>query len=115
VKQETAKRRVYESQLAYLQAGNVDGLVENQDADGASRVSVDEQVNGTAALKAEFRNYAELLGNLDVLSTDEFAESGDGIFFEATVKTSPGQTNVYYHVWVMHGEKISHHFTGVYP
>jgi hypothetical protein len=112
--QETAKRRLYEAQIRYLQAGDVDGLIDNQYTDDATLVSFDNQIKGNAALKEYFRGYLQMLGTLDVLSTDKFVETDDSLFFQATVKTSLGEARVY-DAWVLRGDKISHHFTGVYP
>src|SRR6266508_2295866 len=95
--QESAKRRFYDAQIRYLQAGDVDDLI-----------------TGNAALKEYFRGYLQMLGTLDILSTDKFVETDDSLFFQATVKTSLGEAKVY-DAWVLRDGKISHHFTGVYP
>jgi len=112
--EETARRRLYEDQIRFLRAGDVEGLIDNQYTDDATLVSFDTQVTGAAALKEHFRGYLEALGNLDVLSTDKFVETGDTIFFEAKVKTDLGEATVY-DAWVLRGGKIAYHFTGVYP
>lgn len=112
--QESAKRRFYEEQIRYLQAGDVDGLIDNQYTDDATLVSFDNQIKGNAALKEYFRGYLGMLGSLDVLSTDKFVETDDSLFFQATVKSRLGKATVY-DAWVLRDGKISHHFTGVYP
>jgi ketosteroid isomerase-like protein len=114
VAQESPKRRFYEAQIRYLQAGDVDGLIDNQYTDDATLVSFDNQITGNAALKEYFRGYLQMLGTLEVLSTDKFVETDESVFFQATVRSSLGEARVY-DAWVLRDGKISHHFTGVYP
>jgi hypothetical protein len=111
---ETGKRQLYEAQLRYLQAGDVDGLIDNQYTDDALLVSFDNQIRGNAALKDYFRGYLQVLGTIEVLSTDRFVETDDTVFFEATMKTNLGQARVFV-AWVLRDGKISYHFTGVHP
>jgi hypothetical protein len=111
---ETGKRQLYEAQLRYLQAGDVDGLIDNQYTDDALLVSFDNQIRGNAALKEYFRGYLQVLGTIEVLSTDRFVETDDTVFFEATMKTNLGQARVF-DAWVLRDDKISYHFTGVNP
>jgi hypothetical protein len=111
---ETGKRQLYEAQLRYLQAGDVDGLIDNQYTDDALLVSFDNQIRGNAALKDYFRGYLQVLGTIEVLSTDRFVETDDTVFFEATMKTNLGQARVF-DAWVLRDGKISYHFTGVHP
>jgi predicted SnoaL-like aldol condensation-catalyzing enzyme len=112
--EDTAKRQFYEAQIRYLQAGDVEGLIDNQYTEDATLVSFDNQITGNAALKEYFTGYLKMLGNLEVLSTDRFVETDDSLFFQATVKTDLGQA-VVFDAWVLRDGKISHHFTGVYP
>ena len=112
--QESVKRRMYETQIRYLEVGDVDGLIDIHYTADAILVSFDRQVKGNAALKEHFRDYLLMLGDFDVLSTDKFVETDDTVFFEATVRTSLGEARVF-DAWVLQGGKISHHFTGVYP
>jgi hypothetical protein len=51
------------------------------------------------------------LGDIKLKSTEQFAESAGSIFFEATIDVSAGEARVY-DVFVLDGEKASHHFTG---
>jgi hypothetical protein len=111
---ETGKRQLYEAQLRYLQAGDVDGLIDNQYTDDALLVSFDNRIRGNAALKDYFRGYLQVLGTIEVLSTDRFVETDDTVFFEATMKTNLGQARVF-DAWVLRDGKISYHFTGVHP
>jgi hypothetical protein len=111
---DSSKRPFYEAQIQYLVAGDVEGLIDNQYTDDATLVSFDNQIKGNAALKTYFKGYLEMLGSLEVVSTDKFVETDDALFFEATVNTNFGQAKVF-DAWVLRDGKISHHFTGVYP
>jgi len=111
---ESPKRQFYDAQIGYLVAGDVEGLIDNQYTEDATLVSFDNQITGNAALKEYFKGYLQMLGNLEVVSTDKFVETDDSLFFEATVNTSLGQAKVF-DAWVLRDGKISHHFTGVYP
>jgi hypothetical protein len=112
--EESTKRQFYDAQIGYLVAGDVEGLIDNQYTDDATLVSFDNQIHGNAALKVYFKGYLDMLGKLEVVSTDKFVETDDSLFFEATVNTNFGQAKVF-DAWVLSGGKISHHFTGVYP
>ena len=111
---DSPKRQFYEAQIRYLVAGDVESLIDNQYTDDATLVSFDNQIKGNAALKEYFKGYLQMLGNLEVVSTDKFVETEDSLFFEATVNTNFGQAKVF-DAWVLRDGKISHHFTGVYP
>ena len=111
---DSPKRRLYDAQIEYLVAGDVEGLIDNNYTDDAQLVSFTNQIKGNAALKEYFKGYLQMLGKLEVLSTDKFVETDDSLFFEATVNTSMGQA-VVFDAWVLRDGKISHHFTGVYP
>jgi ketosteroid isomerase-like protein len=110
----TGKRQLYEAQIRYLQAGDVDGLIDNQYTEDALLMSFDHQIRGSSALKEYFKGYLQVLGTIEVLSTDRFVETPDSVFFEATMRTNLGQAQVF-DAWVLRGGKISHHFTGVHP
>jgi ketosteroid isomerase-like protein len=110
----SAKRQLYEAQIRYLQAADVDGLIDNQYTEDALLVSFDNQIRGNVALKEYFRGYLQVLGAIEVLSTDRFVETDDTVFFEATMRTNLGQARVF-DAWVLRDGKISYHFTGVHP
>jgi hypothetical protein len=110
----SAKRLFYEEQIRLLQAGDADALIDDHYTDDATLVSFDKTVKGNAALKEHFGGYLKMLGKLELLSTDHFVETDDSIFFQATMKTDLGQATVF-DAWVFRDDKISYHFTGVYP
>jgi ketosteroid isomerase-like protein len=111
---QSSKRELYEAQIRYLQAADVDGLIDNQYTDDALLVSFDHQIRGNAALKEYFRGYLQVLGTVEVLSTDRFVETDDAVFFEATMRTNLGEARVF-DAWVLRDDKIAYHFTGVHP
>ena len=109
---DTPKKRMYENQVKHLIAANAEGLVEDNYHEDATVASFEFKVTGKNALKAHFANYLRWVQIKEVLSTDKFVETGDGFSFEATVRTSRGIGRVY-DVFVLKGDKVSYHFTGV--
>ncbi|MDP9313448.1 MAG: nuclear transport factor 2 family protein [Chloroflexota bacterium] len=105
-------RAFYEQQIAYLQAKDVDGLIDNHYNADAVLISFDNKIKGRDALKAYFRGYLELLGRLEVKSTDNFAETEDVIYFTATVESALGEARVY-DAFILRDGKISYHISGV--
>ena len=102
----------YDRQVALLANQDIDGLMETQYHPDAVLVSFDTTVRGHAALREHFKNYLGHLGKIKLLSTDQFAEIEDGIFFEATVETDIGIA-VVYDVFTFQDGKAIRHFTGV--
>ncbi|MEJ7651985.1 MAG: nuclear transport factor 2 family protein [Chloroflexia bacterium] len=98
--------------MAYLIAGDVDGLVDNNYHEDATFVAFDFTVRGREALKYQFGMYLRWIGLKEVVSTDKFTATDDSIFFEATVVTNRGIGRIF-DVFMMRDGKISHHFTGV--
>jgi ketosteroid isomerase-like protein len=111
-KRQTPGRALYQRQLQYLGARDVDGLVEHQYAEDALLIGADSVVQGREALRAHFRRYLDRLGTLRVDSTDVFVETEDSIFFEASVTSDRGPARVF-DAWVLRDGKIARHFTGV--
>jgi len=111
-RQPTAGRQFYERQLAYLQSGDVEGLIAQHYHADALLVTFDTAVRGHEALTAYFRRYLEQLGHLEVVSTDNFTETGDTILLEATVSSALGAARVY-DAFVLREGKICYHFAGV--
>jgi hypothetical protein len=107
----TAGKAFYNRQVAFLEAKDIEGLVETQYAPDAEVVSFDFSVKGHAALKTHFTNYLQNLGDFKAYSTDKFVETEDTIFFEATIQVSGGLARVY-NAFVLKDGVASHHFTG---
>lgn len=104
-------RQFYEEQLAYLNAGNVQGLVENHYHPNASLITFDRVATGHDALRALFEAYIGQMGFFQV-KTHKFQATEDSIFIEGTLISKNGTSRVY-DVFVIQGGKITHHFAGV--
>jgi hypothetical protein len=109
---ETPGQRFYRRQIEYLTTHDVDALVENQYHAEASLVGFQAVVSGREALRSYFRRYLDSIGQIRPVSVDNFAETEDSVFFESTMRTDKGEAKVY-NVFVLDGEKATHHFTGV--
>jgi ketosteroid isomerase-like protein len=105
-------RDFYKEQLDYLAAKDVDGLIDNHYNEDAVLVGFDFVVKGRADLKTHFRQYLQMLGHIEVKSTDKFRQGEDFLFFEASVVSNLGPAEVY-DALVLKNGKISYHFTGV--
>ena len=96
----------------YLANNDVVGLIANQYNDDAELVTFTNRIKGAPALVEYFKAYIAGLGYIKVLSTDQYTEGDDSIFFEATVETAGGIARVY-DVFILENGKISRHFTGL--
>jgi hypothetical protein len=105
-------RAFYEKQLEFLAAKDAEGLIANQYNDDAYLLSFSNMIQGAPALVEYFRGYIANLGYIKLLSTDQYTETDDAMFFEATVETAGGVANVY-DVFVLRDGKIARHFTGL--
>lgn len=105
--------KFYTRHLDYFFKKDVDGLVANDYTEDAKLVAFPFTVQGREALKGAFRQYLDMVGDITLLSTDNFTESDDTIFLEATMNTSKTGERKVYDVFVMRDGKIRYHFTGV--
>jgi hypothetical protein len=101
-----------DEQIALIAAGDVDGLVARHYRTDATLVRFDGVVQGHAALAPFFRAYIESLGSLRLLSMDQFVETQDSIFFEATIETARFGVVRVYDAFLLREGKATHHFTG---
>jgi SnoaL-like domain len=108
----TGGRRFYDEQIALLQQNNTDELIERHYHSDAVLVTFQGIVRGQEALRQHFRSYMAKLGKLTVRSLDQFAETEDSLFFEATVETALGIARVY-DAFVLKRGRATHHFTGL--
>jgi hypothetical protein len=108
----TPGKAFYERQVAFLEAGDVEGLIHSQYAQDAELIGFDLNVNGTEALIKHFHGYLKNFGSLKVISTEKFMETEDTIMFEATVKVAAGTARVY-DSFVLKNGKAAYHFTGL--
>jgi hypothetical protein len=104
-------REFYERQLAYLSAGDAEGLVEHHYHANASLITFDRVTTGHDALLPLFEAYIRQMGFFQV-RTDKYQATEDSIFVEATLTSKAGTSRVY-DVFVLREGKISHHFAGV--
>ncbi len=111
---DTPMRRFYEEHVAYLDARDHVGLVENHYREDAIVMSVDYVVVGRAELLAHFAKYAGLMAHLDVVTTDKWTESATTFAFEATARTQWGLSRVH-DAFVLRDGRIYRHFTGAIP
>ncbi len=105
-------RAFYDRQVALLEAGDVETIVTEQYTQDAVLVSFDVTRRGRDELRSHFQDYLAHLGGLELLSTDNYTETDDAIFFEATVRTGHGVARVY-DVFILHDGQASQHFTGL--
>jgi hypothetical protein len=105
-------RRFFDEQMALLQENKTDELIKRHYHSDAVLVTFQGVVRGQEGLKQHFRKYMKKLGQLTLVSLDQFAETEDTIFFEATVMTALGKAQVY-DAFVLRDGRASHHFTGI--
>ncbi len=105
-------REFYNAQLDYLAAKDIDGLIDNHYNEEAVLIGFDFVIKGRDALKAHFRQYLQLLGHLELKSTNKFRAGENFLFFEASVISDLGPADVY-DALIMQQGKILYHFTGV--
>jgi hypothetical protein len=111
---DTPLKRFYEEHVAYLDAHDHVGLVENHYREDAMVMSTEYIVIGREALYRHFAKYAGLMAHLEVVTTDKWIESENTFAFEATARTQWGLTRVH-DAFVLRDGKIYRHFTGSIP
>jgi hypothetical protein len=109
---ETPGKQIYQRQVEYLIAKDVDRLVDENYHDDAVLTSADSTVRGKSELKKHFHRFLNQVTIKEVKSTDVFVETEDTILFEATIETNFGISKVY-DAFVLHAGKVAYHFTGV--
>ena len=108
----TPGRKFYEEQIALLQPGRTDELIDRHYHEHAVLVTLGKVVRGRNDLKQYFRGYAAKLGHIQMVSLDAFVETDDAVLFEATVRTATGEARVYDAFVLLEG-KAAYHFAGV--
>lgn len=108
----TFGKAFYERQVAFLEAGDVAGLVGSQYLPDAELVGYGLHVEGSQALLKHFSGYLAGLGGLKLVTTDKFMETEHGIMFEASVRVAAGVAHVY-DIFVFKDGKAAYHFTGM--
>jgi hypothetical protein len=107
----TPGRKFYEEHLAYINAKDFDGLIDNHYNDDPTFTSFFGSLKGREALRAHFRNYLGSLGNLQV-RLDKLTETENTLLLETTVTTDAGTIRTY-DAFVLRNGKIDYQFYGV--
>lgn len=107
----TVGQHFYQQQVAALEAQDIDALVAQYHED-AVMIGFDFTVRGQEAIRQHLTGYLARLGGLKLVSTDRFAETGDSIFFEATIHTPMAEAKVY-DVFLLRDGRATHQWTGV--
>ena len=95
----TPGRQFFDEHMAYIYAGNLDGMIDDQYREDAVLISpfdiLDTPpphiVRGREALKAFFHKYIEWQGSINVESLYDFAETEDAISFQAIFTSRTGR------------------------
>lgn len=109
---DTPLKQLYERQVGYLKARDVDALMDNNYAEHVILTTFGGVYTGREAVRQYYRDRVQALGDVDFLSTDKFVESDGAFYFEATVRSAEGVRKVYNGCVVRDG-RITHHFEGV--
>lgn len=105
--------KFYERHVNYFSIRDVNGLVANDYNQDAVLITFDFTVKGHKALKETFNAYLDMIGDFTLKSTDNFTETEDVVFIEATLETSKLGERKVYDVFIMKDGRISYHITGV--
>jgi predicted SnoaL-like aldol condensation-catalyzing enzyme len=114
----TPGRQFFDEHMAYIYAGNLDGMIDDQYREDAILISpfdiMDTPpphiVRGREALKAFFHKYIEWQGSINVESVYDFAETEDAITFQAVFTSHTGKW-VVGDAWYIKEKKIAYHFS----
>ena len=114
----TPGRQFFDEHMAYIYAGNLDGMIDNQYREDAVLISPFDMldtppphiVRGRQALKAFFHKYMEYQGAINVESLYDFAETEDAISFQAIFTSQTGRW-VVGDAWTLRDRMIAYHFS----
>jgi ketosteroid isomerase-like protein len=107
----TPGRKFYDEHLAYINAKDFDGLIDNHYHDDAVFTSFFGNLRGREALRDHFHKYLGSLGNLRV-HLDKLTESEDTLLLETTVTMDAGTIRTV-DAFVLRSGKVSYQFYGV--
>lgn len=108
---DTPGRRFFDEQIAFLQQGKTDELIDRHYHDNAVLISTSEVVSGRDALKRHFGAYVAMLGKVEIIRLNGFIEARDSVLIEAVIRTTLGESTVY-DAFMLSDGKVTHHFTG---
>jgi hypothetical protein len=114
----TSGRQFFDEHMAYIYAGNLDAMIDNQYREDAVLISpfdiLDTPpphiIRGREALKAFFHKYIDWQGSIDVESIYDFAETEDAISFQAIFTSQTGKW-VVGDAWSLKDRMIVYHFS----
>ena len=114
----TPGRKFFDEHMAYLYAGNIDGMIDDQYHTDAVLISPFDVldtppphiVRGSEALKEFFRTYTDWQGPINVESLYDFAETEEAISFQAIITSNTGRW-VVGDGWYMRAGLIYYHFS----
>ena len=114
----TPGRKFFDAHMAYIYAGDIDGLIDDQyTSDGVLISPFDvldtpppHIVRGTQALKEFFKTYTSWQGSINVEELFDFAETENSIFFQAIFTSNTGRW-VVGDAWHMTEGKIDTHYS----
>lgn len=113
----TPGRKFFDRHLAFIHAGDIDALIDNQYTEDAVLISPFDfldtppphVVRGNRALKDFFRKYTAWHGSMNVESLYDFAETDDSVFFQAIFTSNTGRW-VVGDAWHLTDGKIDTHY-----
>jgi len=111
--QQTPGWKFYEKHLQYFYDKDIAGLVANDYNEDAIVMSYDFTVKGPEALRQLFTAYLDMIGEFQVVSTEQFRETEDAVLLEATLQTSKVGIRKVYDAFVFKNGKVSYHMTGL--
>jgi hypothetical protein len=114
----TPGRQFFDEHMAYIYAGDIDGMIDHQYREDAVLISPFDVletppphiVRGREALKAFFHTYIGWQGAINVESLYDFAETEDAISFQAIFTSHTGRW-VVGDAWSMKDKMIAYHFS----
>jgi hypothetical protein len=95
----TPGRKFFDEHMKYIYAGKLDEMIDDQYTEDAVLISPFDVlsvppphiVKGNKALKDFFHTYVAWQGSLDEVELNNFAETENSIFFQATFKSNTGR------------------------
>ena len=113
MERDTPGWKFFQRHLNFFYAKDIDGLLASDYNDDAVVMSYDFAIKGKEGLKQLFTAYLEMIGDMQLTSTEHFNETEDSILIEATMQTSKAGERKVYDVFVLKNGKISYHITGL--
>lgn len=115
----TPGRKFFDEHMAYIGANEIDAMIDTQYHEDAVLISPFDVIPGTppphivrgrAALKEFFHTYVSWQGSINVESLYDFAETEEGIFFQAIFTSNTGRW-VVGDAWHMKDGFIYYHYS----